>query len=565
MIPLVLLVAASAAVLDEEALVEAVQAEMARSQAELQLPGVPSIYHLRYKLGLLDQFSVSASFGGINSVGNDPFSGLGVEVRIGDPSFDNTGFGGWRNGFRVIALPRVPTPLTVRQDVWHITDSAFKEAVEQLSRKTAQAVLPPDHPGDYSLTGAVEHDGGTVALVPAEHLMSLAEQLSARFAAVPQLERGEVHIGYEAGSLWVLDTEGSRVRIPRSEISVRALGHLRTDDGMKLTDQRLWTLSDPADLPPLAEMAAEVSAMAADLARLAEVPVLEDEWVGPVLFEGEAAADLFRYLLLPQLEGTPPEIPFDTWIGAIGERQDSVRVGRRVLPEGWAVADDPALVPEHPGAYGHDWEGSPAERVELVTDGIVHDLLMARVPRKGLDGTNGHGRATLSHRALGKPSLTEVSVKRTRSTRALRRRGLRLASSYGHDKVLVVRRLQEPATRHLDGGFVSLGDDGGLRLPPPVEVIFLHADGREESVRGARFSGVQRWLLRDIVAAGRPVTLDYLSPLDGDYDALSPTAGAPCRLLAHDVLVGEMEVVPASGDPSEARVLPPPSLSAVRD
>ena len=112
MIPLVLLVAASAAVLDEEALVEAVQAEMARSQAELQLPGVPSIYHLRYKLGLLDQFSVSASFGGINSVGNDPFSGLGVEVRIGDPSFDNTGFGGWRNGFRVIALPRVPTPLT---------------------------------------------------------------------------------------------------------------------------------------------------------------------------------------------------------------------------------------------------------------------------------------------------------------------------------------------------------------------------------------------------------------------------------------------------------------------
>lgn len=537
-------------------MVDALVAELERSQ-QLSLPAAPPLYHLRYHLADLDQRGVYASFGTLIVEDHDPYHALGVELRVGDPSYDNTGFGGWENGFLRSGLGEQLSPLDLRQSAWRLTDRAYKQAVEQYARKTSQFAAPPDYPGDYVLSGPVVEEGPSPDLTgdPTE----LAVRLSNVFRpAGAKLLHGDVHLGQEAGHVWVVDTEGTRLRRPMQEVSLRAIASLRTDDGMLLTDSRLYTARET--LPDEAKMVAELTAMRDDLVSRASTARLEEEYVGPIVFEADAAIDLYRYLLVPQLEGTPEEIPFDSWFGEMGEQKATVRVGRRVLPEGWRAVDDPTADPSHPSSFTFDQEGSRAERTELIDDGIVNDLLMSRVPRKGLK-PNGHARGPLGERASGRVAQLTVDPGKHDATKKLYKRALKMAAAYDKDHVFIVRRLQEPSVlgQHRAGMHALMGDgDDRAKLPPPVELIRRYRDGREERVHGARFAFSDRFILRDIALAGPQRHGTFMAPFAGSYVYLGPTEGMPTKISGPDVLVREIELAPIAADPRDKPVLEPP-------
>lgn len=549
---------ARAAVADGDPILDALTDEMERAVGRLTLDDAPPIYHLRYRLVSSDALTVHAAAGALVYERDQPSRALGVELRVGTPLYDNTGFGGWEDGFQVASLPRDLTPRTVHLEAWRATDAAYKQAVEQFARKSAQFTPPTDYPGDYTLTGPAIFDDGAGAPLEADRLVELARQLSAPLVGAP-LIAGDVWVGAESGSAWIVDTEGTRARLPVEECTLRASAEVRTDDGMILTDQRLWTARTAAGLPPAEEMVAEVTAMRDALVALASAPTLDDEYVGPVVFEDAAATDLFRYLLGDQIEGTPEEIPFDSWFGELGMAKDSVRIGRRVLPPGWTAVDDPTSHPDEPGAYVHDWEGIPAEAVTVIEDGITRSLLMSRVPRAGIAVTNGHARGYLGLRSEGRVSQLEVEPPKRESQAKLYKSAQKLARAYGREWILVVRRLQEPSIASAAGAVDPFGEDG-IALPPPVAMVRVYADGRpEETIRGAQFAGVERWLLRDLAMAGPQEDDVYLAPIYGDdWWYLSPTEGLPTRISAPTVLVGEVELVPAPGDPQDSPVIPPP-------
>jgi hypothetical protein len=541
-------------------LLPVLQEQLQHNKARLTLPDAPPIYHLRYHLMELGQVDVHASLGGLVESNAGPYNLFAVEVRIGEPTYDNTGFGGWQDGFRRASLPARLTPDAVALEAWRTTDTAYKEAVEQYARKVSQFVPPPDYPGDYTLTGAVVADDGPGIPEPTvDRLQALALALTDAMREGTPLVRGEVHVGHEAGSLLTVDSEGTSVRSPVQETTVRAILSLRAPDGMLLTDERLWTVRTVDELPPLDKMLLEIQELRKGLDALAQAPTLTEEYVGPVIFEEEAAVDLFRYVLLSQLEGTPPEVPFDSMFGELGEDRDPVRLGRRVLPPGWSAVDDPMRWAAHPGSYAHDNEGTATQSVELVQDGIVRIVAMSRVPRRGVEGTNGHARGHIGQRATGRISMLEIEPDRHRSERKVDKSALKLARAYGRDWVLVVRRLQEPCVLSLDA---DLFWDEGIVLPPPVAIVKRWADGREEIVRGANFAGIQRWVLRDIAMAGPQQEADFFAPLSGsNWAGLSPTEGMASRIAAPEILVGEIELVPAPTDPREIPVLPPPMVA----
>lgn len=547
----------------EQTLVDA----LGTHQQELTLgEDAPPIYHLRYHLMSMEQVDVQASLGHPVKDEADPFRLLAVELRVGEPGFDNTGLGGWENGFGAQWLPQVLTPHALDQAAWRLTDGAYKQAVEQYSRKKAQFRPPEDYPGDYTLTEPVVVRAEPVPVSDAAPLVELARELSSLFADVPGVERGEVYIGHEAGSHTIVDTGGVRVVRPVSELSMRAVLHVRAKDGMLLTDSRLWSVRGLDDLPPREALVAEVTAMRDELLALSEAPVLNEEVVGPVVFTDGAARDLFRALLLPQLEGTPAEVPFDSFLGDLGRTGSSVRLGRRVLPPGWAVGDDPARDLSHPGAFTHDYEGTPTQDVQLVEDGIVRQVLMSRVPRKDTAETNGHARGGLNTRLSGRPVDTLVEPDRHRSRKQVHKRAARLASAYGRDWYLRVERLQEPSVRNLGsaGGMFSFGDDEDVSVPRPVKLVKVYADGREEILRGGAFSGVQRFALRDIVAAGAQTEGSFFLPPEPGGSLYTPTGGLPTWISVPEVLVGELEVLPTPGDPKDAPLLPHPATVATK-
>lgn len=522
-------------------------------QEQLSLPGDnPDIYHLRYHLVSLEQNDIVASMGHVTRRSSRPLRRLFVELRVGDYQFDNTGFAGWENGFASIGLPQTLTSHALDLAAWRITDQAYKQAIEQYSRKQAQFQPPENYPGDYTKQ-EVKTSIGDTGKADSSNLGELAEQLSQPFHGVPGIITGRVYVGHEAGPHLIVDSEGMVVQKPVVETTIRAVIQIQCADGMVLSDSRLWSTKLPGQLPEASTMVADIQQMVQSLQDLSEAPTLNQEVVGPVLFAEAAAPELFRALLIPQLEGTPAEIPFDSVFGDISfTSSGDARLGRRVLPEGWNVWDDPTANPEHPSSFTHDDEGTEAARVNIVETGIVKDLLMSRVPRKGISGSNGHARGLSTRRISGRASQMHVEPAKTKPRRALHRRALRLASAYGRDWYLRVEALQIPATT---GTWV---DTELEPLSRPVRWIRVHRDGTEEMLRGGAFSGVQRFALRDIALAGPEVTYTYLAPPESNGQNYSPTGGMPTLLTAPEVLVGELEVVPTAADPSSVPVLPHP-------
>jgi hypothetical protein len=229
-----------------------------------------------------------------------------------------------------------------------------------------------------------------------------------------------------------------------------------------------------------------------------------------------------------------------------------------VLPEGWSAVDDPTRDPQHPASFRYDLEGTLARRVDLVSDGIVRTLLMSRVPRREIRESNGHARGGLGTRPAGRASLLEVTPARRLSRGRLHRTALALARSYGLDSVMVVRRFQDDTVRRLgDPGLMP--DDDSERPPLPVEVVRLWGDGREEPLRGAAFARLDRFALRDVVAAGPQVDGTFLAPFHPDRASFSPVTGMPTWLSVPEVLVGELELVPLPPDPRSRPAVPPPA------
>lgn len=424
--------------------VDVLEGAIARHLTALHLPDAPTIYHLRYRLLQLQGETAEIQAGEV--VLHEPFvqNQLGVEVRVGSPSFDNTGFGGWMDGFEATGLPDVLTPHALDLSAWRVTDRAYKSAVEHHARKSAQWTPPADHPGDYTLADPIRDEGPAPAVPDHDALLALATAACAAVGSDPSLLDISAHLGAEAGTEWIVDSEGSAVRRAVSEVSLRVSASVRADDGMLLTDQRLWTATTQEQLPPRSAIEAESAAMGRDLLARVHHGPLVDEYVGPVRFEGAAAVDLFRALLVDQIEGTPAEIPFETWLGDIGEGGASVRLGRRVLPPGWDVTDDATVRPDMPFAGPYDAEGRPIEAVSLVEDGIVGDLLMTRTPRTGVDG-NGHARGWLGTAPRARVFHLMVTPPRRASPRALHLVATRAAKAYGEDRYLLIRRLEEPA------------------------------------------------------------------------------------------------------------------------
>jgi hypothetical protein len=156
--------------------------------------------------------------------------------------------------------------------------------------------------------------------------------------------------------------------------------------------------------------------------------------------------------------------------------------------------------------------------------------------------------------------MTRIEPERRLTRTRLQKKALDLARAYGRDYVFVVRRFQDDTIRDLEGGgaYSDSGSRDTMALPVPLLVFRVFRDGREEPVRGMLFSGENRFVLRDIVAAGPQVSLAYLAPFAMGQREGNPLSGLPTWISAPEILVGEMELMPMIPDKRDLPVIPPP-------
>lgn len=564
MMPLILLTAAGLAAADPAAQVleAAATAEMERALS-MSLPDQPSPYFVGYEILDGQVATAAASFGSLSMTDTEPYRNVRIEVRVGDYAFDNGNFDvsfGERDGVRQRALPTDPVLVAQRREMWLATDHAYKGAAEQFSAKqAARQGVTHDFGPDLYPAPPLTTDPLPSPVVDGQAVEAIVQRLTGALAERSWLEEADAIARDWQGRRIILNSEGTRAYLPTGFSVVRIEALTRAEDGASLRNCRWWVATRSDQLPSADQMEAEVLEMSRWLEGLRGAPV-ESDYLGPVLFEEAAAAELFRQLVLGEISGTPPaERAPDPYVTDEGTAPPTARIGRRLLPEGWSIVDDPAGAQGQAGHYTHDFQAVAAQRVELVRDGVVRDVLMSRVPREGKEASTGHGRSLGAQRREALPGAVTVTPARPRSTRRLRARAMALARQAGLDYVLVIKRLVPPAMAE-DFSIAFSGEGPLPGLTRPLEAYRLYPDGREEPVRGLRFVGVDRRVLRDIAVAGTvgaPVGVLDSSAGAGRF-GIGPIGGLPASWTVPPVVITELELQGSGG--REDRVLPiPPS------
>jgi hypothetical protein len=523
-----------------DVLLEALSRWTTRAMQELRLKGAPAPFRAVLAVFDYESYSAQAQFGELVSEFSDRARPTRVQVVVGDDQVDSGRFRG-----RVpsaVARPRLVIDdvlPAMERDLWMATDRSYKAAIKrwQIKRSALAALGGEAPPPDWTPAPRVNSVIARTAWeIDRKELRELAKSASSRLRQIKGLRRGEVTARTLQGYYIMVNSEGTRLIQAEGYTVVRAYAdHLR-QDGVRISDHREWVVRTQKDLPSPAAIAAMVDSMGKNVMTRAGSESV-DYYEGPVLFEGEAAVDFLRHLLPPELRGTPPAP--DSRRTYRQRVREGARIGRRVLPAGWGVVDDPNRPKRGlAGGFTYDREGVRAQKVVLVKNGYVRDLLMTRVPRRELTRSNGHARGDVQGDWSAELSIWNVTPARSLSRRAMLKRAERARKAARQDRLLVVRRL---------------GLWGGSKnpLPRPAEAVWRLSNGKEVPISSLEFQKVDRRTLRSIVAAGGRTQLrSYMA---------AGSRGSPAVIQAPGMLlVEDMEAIYPGADDRPSTYPPPP-------
>jgi len=312
-----------------------------------------------------------------------------------------------------------------------------------------------------------------------------------------------------------------------------------------------------ADLPSRDSLARQVREMGARLSARRQAPAL-DTYNGPVLFEGQAAAELVAQVLAPRLLAIRPPIVADPRleisVSALANPFIE-RLGSRILPEFLSVSDQPLLA-SHAGTplvggYKVDDEGVPARETLLVEGGRLKTLLSTRSGVRSLRQSSG------SRRGAGpQPSNLVITASKGLSQADLKQELLKLAAGRGQSFGVIVRRVGNAAFRVSRDPASFSGFAGGPPNAPRVEAGLVaykvFPDGHQELLRGVEIAGLGPEAFKDVVAAseaGSAYSAPFKSPSAQLPLALPGGRGATLvSLVTPWLLFEEVNLTRLSGD-----------------
>ncbi len=511
---------------------KAMRDELARSMERLKEAQLDTPYFIAYRVRERQTQFAAATLGSLLQSNASHSRWFAVEVRVGSAALDNTNFlsAGFQPFVGAVQLPLDSDYQEMRRNMWLSTDAAFKQAVENLARKRSalqnrnRTEDLPDFSPRKPATGA--DDRGTVT-APRAEMERLARELSAVFRNQPAVYNSQVSTGMVNTTDYYVNSEGSWFTRTVPQVVVNGEAGTQAEDGLPLEDYYAIYARDWKSLPPREELLARTRELGDRVVRLRDAPLLE-RYNGPVLFEAQAAAEIFGQAFAPRLLAARRPFSDNPNVERAVASVESPfldKLGSRVLPDFLSVSDDPTATLREGtllyGGYQIDDDGIPAAARVLVENGELKTLLATRVPIRGLAEGSGNRRGPAAM-----PSNVIVTASKGLEEKELRAEFLKLVAKRGREFGVVVRRVGNPAFRFQRELLASLeaGNRGEDRVEPAILAYKLYPDGREELIRNAQLAGVSAAAFRDIVAVSQTASV-YTAPFNSRGAGFSLSGG----------------------------------------
>ncbi len=491
----------------DSAVVTAMEKELNRSFSKFRSIKDAPAYFIGYRLYDTETLDLAASYGALSIEAAPKHSRtLNIDLRVGSPLLDNTHK--IRDDLKpnlaalisqaMASIPIEDDELAVRQAIWVKTDGSFKNAQKHYAIVKANQDLQTeeeDTSEDFSIEKQCVYsgeNGQSMSLsVDQKSWEDKVKRLSAIYKNYPNILHSYVDFSASKTHRYFVNTEGSKVEDKNLHYRLYTRAETLAPDGMKL-----W-LYDGAEvdtldkLPPEEQFAQTVRDVANTLEKLRKAPLAEP-YTGPAILNPKAAGVYFHETLGHRLEGSRQK---DMDEG----RTFTKKLDQQILPTFISVLDDPTCGEfagkSLNGFYKIDDEGVPAQKVTLVDHGILKTFLTSRLPVKGCNHSNGHGRCAPGYAPMARQgNLMVIADKHIPAT------DLRLAL------IAEAKKQAKPYALVFDqiaGGFTftQTATPQTFKLMPLL-VKRVYVDGKpDELIRGADLVGTPLTSLENIMQA----------------------------------------------------------------
>ena len=299
---------------NSEILFHAAELEIERALT-LSLPEQPDPYWVEYRIVEEMGYFCNASLGAVIAESDYHIREMTAEVRVGSYKQDNTNFDPSIGGRTGISRARLTTDDNIdalRHSMWLSTDQAYKGAVESFSAKMSalEGRQPSPLPDLLKINPQKSTTSFSFPEIEQSHYADLLKDLTSPHKSLSQVEDLSAVIKVNQGIYTVISSEGARIQQPFQQLILHLEIIARAKDGSKVRNTESWLLNDPSQLPSEIELQTVKDDLVSWALSSIEAPV-EEDYLGPVIMEPPAAAELFRQLLSSELSANPPiqEVP----------------------------------------------------------------------------------------------------------------------------------------------------------------------------------------------------------------------------------------------------------------
>ena len=508
---LVMMALAGASTGDKDIVLRAMDDEMLRSQDTLRLQDHPKPFYIDYRVRDFDNYGSAASFGALTNRTCRHWRTLKTHVLVGDYKLNSSKevdfsymgsariLGQFMAGSSGAPLPIDDDYFALRRAIWRETDQKYKDAIESLAAKNAYLVANKvsERPDDLSKEEPVVSIGptGTLNLDRAQWDETV-KRLSGIFRNYSHVRRSTVGFFTGVENSWFVNSEGSKNRTTQPTCAIVMLAIASRADGSKAADCDFITRDSIAQMPSPAELQKHTEEFAERLEKLRTAKSASEDYDGPVLLEGQAAAEFLAQTLAPLLGNSQER-------GSFGPAKNIWRekLGQKILPTFISIIDDPSAK-EYRGSpiYGTtnlDDDGLKAEKLTLVDHGILKTFCMSRIPTRQLTKSNGHSLG-----GVGTPTTLILETDHPQPLKDLKASLIAEGKEQGLKYVYIIRRMTNMISAASAGSMSSLMHSGGdLAASPPLCAYQVStADGHEELIRDVSFGHLGTRVFRDIEA-----------------------------------------------------------------
>jgi predicted Zn-dependent protease len=572
-ITVILIFTAKLSMAQTAAFMPAMQQEIQRGMDSLKIEKMLSPSFISYSISDAKTIQIKAVLGAIVQSDEKPLRLFESRVTVGEKGKTNENYidenNMWSWSRYSNEIPFSTDKNAVRRALWLETDNNYKNAITNYEAKVSamsQQSLTEDEKLLPDFCTAAKKDTTVTyqsILADKTKMESLAKSLSSVLKNYPEIQQSDVNVFSYDAQVYFANSEKTTVQYPLQIVSVKVTATTQAASGEVLNDHVLWFCKSISQLPDENTMLAEVVKMADNLKELTLKKAVDEPYCGPVLFEGQAAAEVFIQKFFTNVNGLvsirkpivgseqiaryyPEEVKENTLEAMMNKKIISRNITIEALPTLTTYQKIPLI-----GSFYVDAEGIKApDSIKLVENGILRNLLSSRTPTLKIKQSNGHARAALSNGGVktvtgpGVIKMVNNNPATSVSRKKLKEMLIAAAKEEDLEYAYIVRKIVSAAANISVPGSNKSKED----ISKTIQVYRIKvSDGSEELVSFAEVLGLTTKSFKHLLATSSEMQVynTMTMPVNGSvYSWEYSLAGIPASfILPEGLLFQELDVV----------------------